>query len=197
MRLWVALFVAVFLATFCAQLYILSCGRAVDEGHTPPFANTNSGRVAPGQHHTNAREEERMWPALCPPVNKVHLVVILGGGVTLTGALPLWVSRRCDAAIHHAKALAIRDPKVRVEFVCSGGLSPHARAPIEHNGRVVHESDACATYLMERGEPASRIHREWTSSDTIGWQDNSCVYTHDCMVLMISIHVLFITNRHF
>ena len=96
------------------------------------------------------------------PSSDVDVNVVVGGGLTSEGGLPLWVQRRYAAAarLHAAGGAPV---------LCSGGGTPHRRPPLDEHGFVVHEAAAGARYLRDHlGVRAEHIFKETASYDTIG-----------------------------
>ena len=96
------------------------------------------------------------------PSSDVDVNVVVGGGLTSKGELPLWVKRRYSEAgrLHAAGGAPV---------LCSGGGTPHRRPPLDEYGFVVHEATAGARYLQDHlGVRAEHIFKETASYDTIG-----------------------------
>jgi hypothetical protein len=49
-----------------------------------------------------------------------------------------------------------------------GGGTPHKPPIIGRNGHVLHESTACADYLIQRGAAPGALLKEVSSYDTVG-----------------------------
>lgn len=130
----------------------------------------------------------------------VDAVVVLAGGLLPDGGLPPWVTRRLDTAAGVRRlqmrcsggeggrdaptssppALAALVPP-RPPIVLSGGGTPHKRPPVDPvTGHPLHESTACARYLMRGGGngagagikgwavPPGSLLKETSSMDTLG-----------------------------
>ena len=103
--------------------------------------------------------------AALPQLPALDAIVVPAGGLTTTGSLPEWVRRRMDAALEAHR-------QTGAPVLCSGGGTPH-KPPVllPGTGYVVHESTACASYLLERGLAPSCILKEWASYDTVRKKD--------------------------
>eukprot|EP00850_Spirogloea_muscicola_P022223 SM000283S10695 [mRNA] locus=s283:24071:25259:+ [translate_table: standard] len=89
-------------------------------------------------------------------------ILVLGGGQTEDGGVPVWVQKRLDVAADLYWRAGQRCPIV----VLSGG-SPMKLPLMSCRGFVVHECASCASYLLAKGVPAHDILKEWGSYDTI------------------------------
>uniref|UniRef100_A0A7S2QT06 DUF218 domain-containing protein n=1 Tax=Chlamydomonas chlamydogama TaxID=225041 RepID=A0A7S2QT06_9CHLO len=91
-------------------------------------------------------------------------IIMLAGGQTTEGSgLPTWVERRLDACLDLQRV-----QKTNCPIVCLGGGTPHKPPILTPRGYVVHESTACADYLIARGASPSRLLKEVSSYDTVG-----------------------------
>ena len=68
------------------------------------------------------------------------------------------------AAIQHA----LKPAAACLHGAPVGGGSPHKPSILDAKGYVVHESSACARYLLARGLPAGVLLKEIASHDTVG-----------------------------
>lgn len=93
------------------------------------------------------------------PIHNYDAILIPGGGVRESGALPSWVRRRLD------RALELQRGEYLVTL--SAG-TPHRPPPLGDNKFPIFESAAAARYLIEAGIPSSRVLMETSSWDTIG-----------------------------
>ncbi len=87
-------------------------------------------------------------------------IFILAGGLNEFAENHQWVIRRLDLAI-----TLYRIKKRRI--ICLGGGTYHKKPRLNKLGYVIHESTACAQYLINQGIDAKDIMREWSSYDTI------------------------------
>lgn len=118
----------------------------------------------------------------------VDAVVVLAGGLLPDGGLPPWVTRRLDTTAGvqrlqvrcRQQGVALPPPPI----VLSGGGTPHKKPPVDVvTGHPLHESTACARYLMRGGGsgatstnnhqkgwavPPSALLKETASMDTLG-----------------------------
>lgn len=92
----------------------------------------------------------------------IEAIFILAGGLTEDGNLHDWVIRRLDLAYQVYKMM-IKKPTI----ICQGGGTYHKPPILNKNSYVIHESTACAEYLIKLGIPADHIYKEWSSYDTI------------------------------
>lgn len=90
------------------------------------------------------------------------VILVLAGGLDDKGHCHPWVKRRLDLAVKFWH----RDPSRYI--VCLGGGTYHKAPFLNHANFVVHESTACADYLMRvHHVPGRQILKEWASFDTI------------------------------
>lgn len=92
--------------------------------------------------------------------DKIDYIYVLAGGLNEFAENHQWVTRRLDLAI---ALYRIRPRKI----ICLGGGTYHKPPCVNHSGFVIHESTACAQYLMKEGVDPKDIMREWSSYDTI------------------------------
>jgi hypothetical protein len=90
----------------------------------------------------------------------IDYIFVLAGGLNDQSENHDWVIRRLDIAV----ALYQRKPR---KIICLGGGTYHKVPHLNHQGFVIHESTACAQYLILQGIPHQNIMREWGSYDTI------------------------------
>ena len=93
----------------------------------------------------------------------VDAIVVVAGGIEADGTLPPWVTPRLDRARERFEATG-----GRVKILVSGSMTPHKPPPMGPGGFNVHESTSMASYLMERGVPATAVLKDTASMDTIG-----------------------------
>jgi len=91
-------------------------------------------------------------------------ILVLAGGVDNRGTVHPWVKRRLDLAVK----LFQKNSNSSCSIVCLGGGTYHKAPFLNHMDFVVHESTACADYLMRHHNiPGHKILKEWASFDTI------------------------------
>lgn len=91
-------------------------------------------------------------------------IFVLAGGINESGFIYPWVKERLDCAIK----IYNNHPNSNTKIISLGGGTYH-KTPIHNkSGFVIHESSACAKYLIDNGVPKNVIYREWGSYDTIG-----------------------------
>lgn len=90
-------------------------------------------------------------------------IVVLGGGLTATGALPPHTQLRVDEAIRMYRSL---NGQARI-ITLSGG-TPYKPNPLDSKGFPILEATAAARELLQRGIPADHVFEEAFSLDTIG-----------------------------
>lgn len=94
--------------------------------------------------------------------HRLDVIIVLAGGLDDKGHVHPWVKRRLDLAV---KVLEL-NPHACI--VCLGGGTYHKAPFLNHLNFVVHESTACADYLMRHHNiPGRKILKEWASFDTI------------------------------
>lgn len=94
----------------------------------------------------------------------VDLIVVLAGGLTDDGQLHQWVLRRLELGYSIYKEHPNKD---NIYILCLGGGSYHKPPILNSDKYVVHESTACADYLINLGVDPKRIMKEWSSYDTV------------------------------
>ena len=87
-------------------------------------------------------------------------ILVLAGGLNEYNKNHQWVIRRLDLAL----ALYRQKPR---KIICLGGGTYHKPPCQNHLGYVIHESTACAQYLLDQGVDPKDLTREWSSYDTI------------------------------
>ena len=88
-------------------------------------------------------------------------IFVLAGGITDKGIVYDFVKKRLDIAID------IYNKKDNTIIFCIGGGTYHKPSILNSNGMVIHESSACAKYLVNNNINESHIIRDWSSYDTI------------------------------
>lgn len=86
-------------------------------------------------------------------------VLIPGGGLTDSGALPAWVISRLDQALTHSDT--------RFFITLSAGTC-HKPPPLDPAGFPLFESVVAARYLLSRGVAREKLLYETASYDTLG-----------------------------
>ena len=106
-------------------------------------------------------EQKPECPVPRPPLPRLNYdaVLVLAGGLDAEGRVHPWVKARLD--------LATQFYAPTCPVLCLGGGTYHKPPHLNNFGFVVHESTACADYLLSRGVPAACIFKEWSSYDTI------------------------------
>lgn len=95
--------------------------------------------------------------------SSLDAIVVLGGGLTPTGAIPGWGKRRLQTALQLYKHSGEVCP-----ILCLGGGTPHKPAVLSDTGHVVHEGSAYAAHLHKDGVPNKHLLKEVSSYDTVG-----------------------------
>ena len=85
-------------------------------------------------------------------------ILIPGGGLTSTGALPPFVRARLDRALTHSAEF----------YIPLSAGTPHVPPALDARGYPIFEAIPAAQYLHERGIPQRQILAEVFSYDTIG-----------------------------
>lgn len=97
--------------------------------------------------------------------NKINVdydvIIVLAGGIKENYVLHEWTKRRIDITIDLYKSK-------KTKILCSGGGTYHVKPLLNDHGYVIHESTACAKYMIENGVNKKDIYKEWSSYDTIG-----------------------------
>jgi len=127
------------------------------------------------------------WTEYAPlDSHEIDAIFVLAGGLDDMMQVHPWVRGRLDtaAAIHE---------EYKVPIICLGGGTYHKPAPISEHGYVIHESTACAHYLVnERGVDADKVYKEWASYDTIA--NGLFAFQHFIVPLKLK-HVIVITSE--
>jgi hypothetical protein len=87
-------------------------------------------------------------------------ILVLAGGITSDGLVHPWVERRLYASYLFYK-------NINTKIICLGGGSYHIPAICNKDGFIIHESTACAEYLINLGVYSKDVYKEWSSYDTI------------------------------
>ena len=94
----------------------------------------------------------------------IDAIFVLAGGLTDNGKLHEWVIRRLNLALKLHKNSVNREKQ---KIICLGGGTYHKPPYLNEQRYVIHESTACAEYLIKSGIDPKNIYREWSSYDTI------------------------------
>jgi len=87
-------------------------------------------------------------------------IFVLAGGINQNGECHEWVKRRLDLAV---KLYNFSNENI----YCLGGGSYHVPPILNKKKFTIHESTACAEYLIGKGVKSKKIFKEWSSFDTI------------------------------
>lgn len=153
---------------------------ADDDAEAEDYALTLCGGRASASARTPEQQRD-LQRALADHLaaRPLDAVVVLAGGLLPDGGLPPWVTRRLDTAAGVQRLVAARcrprgvgggggggalrsqAPPPLPPIVLSGGGTPHKKPPVDPvTGHPLHESTACARYLMRGGG--------WGGSGTVG-----------------------------
>ena len=117
-------------------------------------------------------------------------LIILGGGLSINGELPLWCVDRCKYAIEYYNNNKNRE---NIKIIVTSAASYHNESILDRNNFIIHECDVLAQYLIINNIPDNIIFKEWTSYDTIG-------NAYFCKILLTDIfnwkNLLIITNDY-
>ncbi|GLI64517.1 hypothetical protein VaNZ11_007786 [Volvox africanus] len=156
----------------CAQqqrqlLRTFRTARCGGNGLNESAVQDDTSRALPGvvwglvYHDPSA--ENRWHRDLLEQYRSLDAIVVLAGGQTGPQSTPAWVERRLDTA------LSLQRLQGRACSILSlGGGTPHKPPYLDTAGFVVHESTACARYLMQQGADAATLLKEVSSYDTVG-----------------------------
>jgi vancomycin permeability regulator SanA len=92
--------------------------------------------------------------------NEIDVLVVMAGGLDEKGSIHPWVEKRLDLVLEIYK-------KKKIPVICTGGGTYHKPPLLNENKYVIHESTACAEYLIRNGVESKDIYKEWASYDTI------------------------------
>lgn len=87
-------------------------------------------------------------------------IFVLAGGINKNGECYEWVKRRLDLAV---KLYNFSNKNI----FCLGGGSYHTPPILNEKKFMIHESTACAEYLIKKGVNSKKILKDWSSFDTI------------------------------
>ena len=104
-------------------------------------------------------------------IQELDLIIVMAGGLDDKGQIHPWVKNRLDTAID----LYEQTPKL---ILCTGGGTYHKPPLLNKEKFVIHESTACAEYLIANGVKSSDVIKEWASYDSL-----ASVYF--CMLLCV------------
>lgn len=93
--------------------------------------------------------------------NNIDTIFVLAGGFDKNNSIHEWVIRRLNLAYD------IYNFNKNIKIICLGGGTYHKPPVMNDQGYVIHESTACAEYLINLGVPSNNIYKEWGSYDTI------------------------------
>ncbi|GLC46941.1 hypothetical protein PLESTB_001544900 [Pleodorina starrii] len=163
--------IRVLAATSRRQLARLSCSASSNKcnGNHVASANHASTRVLPGvtwglaYHEPSAEANGLDDSSDLERYKSLDAIVVLAGGQTGPDSIPVWVERRLDTALSLQRLQ--RQP---CPILSLGGGTPHKGPYLDTAGFVVHESTACARYLLQRGAAADHLLKEVSSYDTVG-----------------------------
>lgn len=92
--------------------------------------------------------------------NNSDVIIVMAGGLADDGKIHPWVQKRLDLAIE----LYNKNPKY---ILCTGGGTYHKPPIVNDKKFVIHESTACAEYLINNGVKPLHIIKEWGSYDSL------------------------------
>ena len=134
--------------------------------------------------------------------DKIDVIIIMAGGLTDDGQLHPWVKKRLDLAldIYH------KYPRF---VLCTGGGTYHKPPILNKDNFVIHESTACAEYMINNGVDPLHIIKEWGSYDSLAsiyfclllciiprnW-NNICIITSDFHMERVKELFLWIFNLY-
>lgn len=97
------------------------------------------------------------------PVVETVAIIVLGGGLTSTGEVPIHTQLRLNKAVDIYKSL-----KLPSFIITLSGGTTYKPNPLDSNGFPIWESSAAANKLISMGIPAEDVIEENFSLDTIG-----------------------------
>jgi len=115
-------------------------------------------------------------------------IFVLAGGLKNNGNVHEWVIRRLDLAYNIYKTK--KDNSLKI--ICLGGGTYHKPPILNKDSYIVHESTACAEYLIQLGVNPKNVYKEWASYDTIA---NSYFANVNFIYPMKLKHILLITSE--
>lgn len=109
------------------------------------------------------------------PNKKFDVIIVMAGGLNDEGDIHPWVENRLNLVIELYK-------KSQTKIICTGGGTYHKPPALNEEKFVIHESTACAEYLINNDVNPHDIMKEWGSYDTIAsvyFTLLLCVSPHD------------------
>ena len=94
-------------------------------------------------------------------------IFVLAGGIKDDGEVHEWVVRRLDLALNIYFNYKNKNNDDNIKIICLGGGTYHKSPILNDDNYVIHESTACAEYLINKGINPKNIYKEWASYDTI------------------------------
>ncbi|KAG2485407.1 hypothetical protein HYH03_015893 [Edaphochlamys debaryana] len=120
----------------------------------------------PGQEglvHGSPAPQSTARGVLPEAYRSVDAILMLAGGQTGPDSVPPWAERRLDTCLSLQDAQRKTTP-----ILLLGGGTPHKGPYLDSRGFVIHESTACARYLIDRGADPKTLLKETSSYDTVG-----------------------------
>ena len=119
----------------------------------------------------------------------MNIGVILGGGVTRDGGLPVWVKSRCDYVLTQLE-------KGEYDYVIISSRYTFNKPVLRTSkGNLVYENKAILDYLVSKGFDENKVFLESSSVDTIG----SIAFSFDLIRKIFSYDVIetveFVTSQ--
>lgn len=130
------------------------------------------------------------------------VIIVMAGGLDDNGNIHPWVKKRLDVALD----LYRQNPKF---ILCTGGGTYHKPPILNKENFVIHESTACADYLISNDVNPQHIIKEWASYDSVAsvyfslllcviprnW-NNICVITSDFHMTRVKMLFEWIFKLH-
>lgn len=95
-----------------------------------------------------------------PYLTNMDVIIVMAGGLACNGDIHPWVKKRLDMALD----IYTKKPNY---ILCTGGGTYHKPPLLNENKFVIHESTACAEYLINNGVNPLHIIKEWGSYDSL------------------------------
>jgi len=115
-------------------------------------------------------------------------VIVLAGGINEKDKdIYPWIKERLDIAVY----LYQQKP---LKIICVGGGTYHKKPILNDKEFVIHEAQACASYLLDNGVKPEDILKEWASFDTIA--NGYFTFTNFILPLQIKQFTLITSKFH-
>lgn len=124
-------------------------------------------------------------------MNYEEYIIVLAGGINENSEPHDFVKIRLDKTIKLYNDNL--EKNIKTKIICLGGGTYHKPPNLNKLNYVIHESSACAIYLVNNGIEEKNIMREWSSFDTIA----NGFYCMVNFIIPLKIKKCFIVTSNF